>query len=278
MSSFNNPVAGPYTAYCVERVTTPHSMEGFFSSAFGRIGDAFRGLYQNITNMSTLDKISSDSSRFLSVVGKVPYADLTSFNFDVPEGMGSDYLTFSSRVLEGSMLIEELDTQVLKPFKTLLSQMINGAHVADHISSVTQRPLQKAINDKVAQYQKCRDSIQSLYTKKATSTAPYTQVIRRHEDWVEVFKNITKIINLNEAQRTYLVKEVKSLSVLIDEIVELIKEDKMTGASPKVISSFAEMVYGVSEAVTFTAQMYYYTESMVHQINPAMKRAIKALG
>ncbi|MCK9234780.1 MAG: hypothetical protein M0R77_00535 [Gammaproteobacteria bacterium] len=245
-------------------------MQSLFTTFIPRLGDELRKGWQTLLSYTPKEKIISNADRFIELVGKENYLDISSFHIACPEGLAVDYLTYTDVLAKAVEYALETQKTSVKNLKTHLSKMLNNS-----VISYSPSGLEKAITDRVKIRENIVKEIKGSLSNQTYRKMAYGNAINRNSDWVQVFKNIDKIQLLDSEERKSLAKDLSDVQELLDAVIAKVESPENKNVNKQAVKYTSDLVYAVAEEVKFVAQTYYLTESLVNRLSDGVDNTIK---
>lgn len=247
-------------------------MQGLFTTFIPRIGDTLRRSWQAIANHTSKERITGDTSRFMSLIGKETYLDLSSLIIECPEGLQTDYLTYSNALVAAVKFSTETQSKIVKDLRQHLSNLLNG-----NMLSYSPTGLEKGIINRIKDRELIEKEIKKCLDRSTNRKISYGVAINRNSDWTGVFENIEKMQMLDKHSRDQMRLDLEAINELIDAVVAKVSSPDNIRINKQAVKYTSELIYAVGEEAKFVAQTYTLTEALFERLSNGVDHIIRVL-
>jgi len=252
---------------------TQADLQSLFGNFVPKLGDELRAAWHAIANYTPKERVIANADRFNAVMSTQNYLDIGSFQMACPEGLNTDYLTYTDLLVKAVFYCQETRSVSVKNLKQHLARLLNG-----NVISYSPSGIERAIIERAKAREALEKQIKECLSHKTNRTIAYTQAIARNSDWTKVFSNVEKIQSLDNDARSALDKDLAAIDELLDAVVEKVQSPENKNVNKQAVKYTAELVYAVGAEVKFIAQVFYLTESLTTRLSEAVDKSIKVFG
>lgn len=203
-----------------------------------------------------------------------PYSETMYFRADVPEGFNTTYLEYLSILSRAQQRANDIIDNVLIPFEQFVGRLISDEQYRHQIGlEIKQfRNLEKDYEDITGYLAKCF----KLNSYKAS--APFHEVVKRANDWKEVFEKTSKLRDLYQAfPRSSLNKRLNILYDNLDALMVQISKDQYRHIEKETRIALASGMYSVAKEIELAASTTYRSKVFITVINSTILNTEKVM-
>jgi hypothetical protein len=188
----------------------------------------------------------------------IDYIQASQLGVITPVGFKGTWLNYMAVLAESQAQVTNLQTGLLKPFELYLSELLN---TPDHLRA-------NSVGSQLAKFKPNKPSV--LKAKFAgfigtggSTESTYGEVVKRHADLPLVTRELNEInTRFASIDRTVLIKQVNSVSGMLDTLIGHIKEDPETYViSGACLKALTDLTYYMAEEVEFYTIHGYFLET-----------------
>jgi len=245
-------------------------LQSLFGNFVPKLGDELRRAWHSLAKYDAKERTISNASRFIQVMNSQNYLDISAFQISCPEGLNTDYLTYTDTLVKAVAFCQETRDKSIKNLKQHLARLLNG-----NVISYSPTGIEKNIIDRVKLRENLEKEIKQCLSHSTDRKMAYSQAIARNSDWTKVFSNVEKIQTLDKDARQALDKDLSAIDELLNSVIEKIQSPENKNVNKQAVKYTAELVYAVGAEVKFISQVYYLTESLNTRLADAVDKSIK---
>ena len=250
------------------------NMGGRVKALMPSIISGFAGT-KEVTSLVDLKDLSREEPAFLKNITKVSFAEVRTLRADVPEGFDGYYLDYVGVLSDCAKELEQLTTDVLKPYAIFLGQLVSA------------RDVKRLVDDRAHQYKKSERERKDGYkaiaryftTVKADNSKLIGDVIQRNGDWTGVFTQLNKATaSINAVDRDVLKDLVSQAEDYLEVLHGMLKDDKLQGITPESSKALAAGAYEVAQHIEYYSVVYYRILGFTNALAGTVERVNKVFG
>jgi hypothetical protein len=229
----------------------------------------FQGFIHGFSKSEPAAQLKGNERDFLKQVEGRVYLNLSPLLAYVPEGLDVPYLEYLSVLQDAVLHCHDNTLKILNDYSVYLAQIITNRQL-----KITTMPLDATY----AKMEKTRQDLTQRLAKcfkpgSSKAEARYGDVVGRNADWVEVFKDITRIDHLvNTIDRSVLHKKAEECNQQLNTIIKQIRNHEFEGAGPEVTNNLANGAYQAGAELEFFAATYFRVMTLNQAIGDTMRK------
>lgn len=205
---------------------------------------------------------------------QIDYIQASNLGVVVPVGFKGTWLDYVAVLGDSQKVVSAMRDGLLKPFEVFLAEMLNSP---DQLRSNT-------INPQLARYKSntmepLKIEFAKFISNGSKTEATYGDVVKRHNDLPLVTRNLNDINTaFASIDRSVLIKQVTSISDLLDKLITNIKEDPETYViSGTCLKSLTDLTYFMAREVEYYTTHGYFLETFTLSVKDSyamLKQAV----
>jgi hypothetical protein len=235
---------------------------------FPTIVSEFTGFVGRFVPSTPAVALAPNQNKFLAEVQKHSYMDIEALRAFVPEGLNVSYPKYEEALLPAVQHAAVVVDQVLSPYSTFLSQLINNDD--NKFSTKSFDKVYKDLAAKRAEYNKQLGKCFKNSSHAVETTVG--KVVTRNADWRPVFHSCNEMTKLiNTVDRKALNKKVEECTHLLNTIISKLKKGDFENISPQNVENLANGAFQVASELEFFSVIYYKVLSYTTAINKTVE-------
>lgn len=244
------------------------------ASKLPRFLDEIKGFVQSKLNpfKHSIDLV--DSRVIEEKFRQIDYIQASNLGVVVPVGFKGTWLDYVAVLADSQKVVSSMRDGLLKPFETYIAELLNNP---DHLRS-------NSVNPQLARYKS--NTMEPLKVEFAKfigngskTEASYGDVVKRHNDLPLVTRGLNDINTaFASIDRSVLIKQVTSISDLLDRLITNIKEEPEAYViSGACLKSLTDLTYFMAREVEYYTTHGYFLETFTLSVKDSyamLKQAV----
>ena len=238
------------------------AQEGFLDLFKKIIPESIRSFisFNKDTNWKKLEVENKNPNltKCISVLNKSNYLDYMDLEISVPEGFQGNLYEYSVILLDAAQLCDGLPAE-LETFTAYAGGLVGSAN-----AGLTIKSNEFLYKGREEQRAKALANIGSKFSSKRNVVLPFNLTFKNNGQAVDAINNILHAQDiLMGIDRTELRKNIGNCSVILNELLVMIKEDKIKNISSKVPKEISEGTFAIASDIEFYGMLTHQVNTMV---------------
>jgi hypothetical protein len=238
------------------------AQEGFLDLFKKIIPESIRSFisFNKDTNWKKLEVENKNPNltKCISVLNKSNYLDYMDLEISVPEGFQGNLYEYSVILLDAAQLCAGLPAE-LETFTAYAGGLVGSAN-----AGLTIKSNEFLYKGREEQRAKALANIGSKFSSKRNVVLPFNLTFKNNGQAVDAINNILHAQDiLMGIDRTELRKNIGNCSVILNELLVMIKEDKIKNISSKVPKEISEGTFAIASDIEFYGMLTHQVNTMV---------------